>query len=25
MFPKYFETIACEHLVGTGVKPEKLL
>lgn len=22
MFPKYFETIACEHLVGTGVKPE---
>ena len=24
MFPKYFETIACEHLVGTGVKPEYL-
>jgi transposase len=24
MFPKYFETIACEHLIGTGVKPEYL-
>lgn len=24
MFPKYFETVACEHLVGTGVKPEYL-
>jgi transposase len=24
MFPQYFETIACEHLVGTGVKPEYL-
>jgi transposase len=24
MFPEYFETIACEHLVGTGVKPEYL-
>ncbi|MDK2460822.1 DUF4277 domain-containing protein, partial [Aphanizomenon sp. PH219] len=21
MFPKYFETIACEHLIGAGVKP----
>lgn len=24
MFPQYFETIACEHLIGTGVKPEYL-
>jgi transposase len=24
MFPKYFETIACEHLIGKGVKPEYL-
>ena len=24
MFPQYFETIACEHLVGVGVKPEYL-
>jgi transposase len=24
MFPKYFETIACEHLIGAGVKPEYL-
>ena len=24
MFPKFFETIACEHLIGTGVKPEYL-
>lgn len=24
MFPKYFETIACEHLIGQGVKPEYL-
>uniref|UniRef100_UPI0036F1D62A IS1634 family transposase n=1 Tax=Anabaena azotica TaxID=197653 RepID=UPI0036F1D62A len=24
MFPQYFETIACEHLVGAGVKPEYL-
>ncbi|WP_083882639.1 IS1634 family transposase [Nostoc sp. PCC 7524] len=24
MFPKYFETIACEHLMGVGVKPEYL-
>ena len=24
MFPEYFETIACEHLIGTGVKPEYL-
>jgi transposase len=24
MFPKYFETIACEHLIGPGVKPEYL-
>ncbi|RCJ14724.1 transposase [Nostoc sp. ATCC 43529] len=24
MFPQYFETIACEHLIGPGVKPEYL-
>ncbi|MFB2838342.1 IS1634 family transposase [Floridanema evergladense] len=24
MFPKFFENIACEHLIGTGVKPEYL-
>ncbi|AHJ26461.1 Transposase [Nodularia spumigena CCY9414] len=24
MFPKFFETIACEHLIGAGVKPEYL-
>ena len=24
MFPQYFETIACEHLIGAGVKPEYL-
>ena len=24
LFPEYFETIACEHLIGTGVKPEYL-
>lgn len=24
MFPEYFKTIACEHLIGTGVKPEYL-
>ena len=24
MFPEYFETIACEHLIGAGVKPEYL-
>lgn len=24
MFPEYFEKIACEHLIGTGVKPEYL-
>ncbi len=24
MFPQYFETIACEHLIGGGVKPEYL-
>jgi transposase len=24
MFPNVFETIACEHLVGAGVKPEYL-
>ncbi|MBD2683447.1 MULTISPECIES: IS1634 family transposase [Nostoc] len=24
MFPKYFETIACEHLIGARVKPEYL-
>jgi transposase len=24
MFPKFFELIACEHLIGTGVKPEYL-
>ncbi|MFM7370418.1 MAG: IS1634 family transposase [Sphaerospermopsis kisseleviana] len=24
MFPEYFETIACEHLIGTGIKPEYL-
>lgn len=24
MFPKYFETIACEYLIGQGVKPEYL-
>ena len=24
MFPQYFETIACEHLIGPGVKPEHL-
>jgi transposase len=24
MFPQYFETIACEHLIGIGVKPEYL-
>lgn len=24
MFPKFFENIACEHLIGAGVKPEYL-
>ncbi|PNK05700.1 IS1634 family transposase, partial [Cylindrospermopsis raciborskii S07] len=24
MFPEYFETIACEHLIGAGVKPQYL-
>ncbi len=24
MFPKYFETIPCEHLIGEGIKPEYL-
>jgi transposase len=24
MFPKYFETIPCEHLLGEGIKPEYL-
>jgi transposase len=24
MFPKYFETIPCEHLIGEGVKPKYL-
>ena len=24
MFPQYFETIPCEHLIGAGVKPEYL-
>jgi len=24
MFPQYFQTIACEHLIGAGVKPEYL-
>ena len=24
MFPKFFEEIACEHLIGAGVKPEYL-
>jgi transposase len=24
MFPKYFESIPCEHLIGAGVKPEYL-
>lgn len=24
MFPRYFKTIACEHLIGQGVKPEYL-
>ncbi len=24
MFPKFFESIACEHLIGLGVKPEYL-
>lgn len=24
MFPEYFEKIACEHLIGAGVKPEYL-
>ncbi|TAF76671.1 MAG: IS1634 family transposase [Bacteroidetes bacterium] len=24
MFPEYFETMACEHLIGAGVKPEYL-
>ncbi|MDZ7960079.1 MAG: DUF4277 domain-containing protein [Aulosira sp. DedQUE10] len=24
MFPKFFELIACEHLIGVGVKPEYL-
>ena len=24
MFPQYFETIACEYLIGPGVKPEHL-
>uniref|UniRef100_UPI0026802BE2 DUF4277 domain-containing protein n=1 Tax=Brunnivagina elsteri TaxID=1247191 RepID=UPI0026802BE2 len=24
MFPKYFESIPCEHLIGEGVKPEYL-
>ena len=24
MFPQYFETIACEYLIGPGVKPEYL-
>lgn len=24
MFPKFFESIPCEHLIGTGVKPEYL-
>ena len=24
MFPKFFELIACEHLIGAGVKPEYL-
>jgi transposase len=24
MFPEYFETIACEHLIGAGIKPEYL-
>ncbi|BAY89832.1 MULTISPECIES: IS1634 family transposase [unclassified Tolypothrix] len=24
MFPKFFESIACEHLIGAGVKPEYL-
>ena len=24
MFSQYFETIACEHLIGSGVKPEYL-
>lgn len=24
MFPKFFETIPCEHLIGAGVKPEYL-
>jgi transposase len=24
MFPKFFETNACEYLIGAGVKPEYL-
>ncbi|HLP90259.1 MAG TPA: IS1634 family transposase [Nostocaceae cyanobacterium] len=24
MFPEYFETISCEHLIGAGIKPEYL-
>jgi transposase len=24
MFPQFFETVACEHLIGAGVKPEYL-
>jgi transposase len=24
MFPKFFESIACEHLIGVGIKPEYL-
>ncbi|WP_375510670.1 DUF4277 domain-containing protein [uncultured Nostoc sp.] len=24
IFPKFFESIACEHLIGAGVKPEYL-
>ena len=24
MFPQYFKTIACEHLIGPGIKPEYL-
>jgi hypothetical protein len=24
MFPKFFGSIACEHLIGAGVKPEYL-
>ena len=25
LFPKFFESIACEHLIGVGVKPGQLM